>query len=174
MRNCALVAVRGLVMLTLRRVGFLNERREILDLKWFTHDAVRAERQCSGGEFGRAVRSHQNNLNLGRLAFDRGEQAEIIGIGQAIVKQDDIGTIVGACHNPKRFLGIARFRHHVPPLGQRLSQRPPNERLVINDQYVGNRGILRRWWEKSHGAPYCHLKHRGFRPLFVTSDIDTS
>ena len=58
-----------------------------------------------------------------------------------------IGTIGGAGHDPQRFPTLASFGHGVAAVTQRLSQRPPNERLVIHDQHVGDRGILRRDWE---------------------------
>ena len=74
--------------------------------------------------------ARQHDEDVGRLFLDAAQHRQPVAVRQAKVEQDK----VNARDFLERFGDGASLEDLVPVLGQTLTQGPPDERLVIDDQ----------------------------------------
>ena len=82
---------------------------------------------------GREHHDEHIGVELTHLAQHR----EAVAIRQLVIEQDEVHAAVGAL---ERFGGRARLDDVVAARTEALDQRPPNEFLVVNDEYAAGHG----------------------------------
>ena len=71
---------------------------------------------------------------LRRDGSDRREQLQAGQIRQPVVEHDDVDCVIAIGEQRDRRLAVPRFDDDIAVVAQRLGQRPPDQRLVVDDQ----------------------------------------
>ena len=111
-----------------------NRCRDFVEVEWFVRKVVGAELHGFDGRFHTGVRGEQNDKDVLVELLDLAQHRDAVGIGKAIVEQDEIHALGKLLEG-----GASGFRlEHFVPVGlQALAQGPANQGFVIDDKNGG-------------------------------------
>ena len=114
--------------------GLLNEQRNLIEVEGLVRVVIRALLHHLDCGVDARVRRQQDHQRVRIVLLDLLQQCQAVGVGQLEVEQDEIDGLFQAL---QRFAPRRRFGDAIMLGRQPLDERPPNQRLVIDDQDRG-------------------------------------
>ncbi len=111
-----------------------NRCRDLVEVEWFVRKVVGAELHGFDGRFHTRVRGEQNDKDVLVELLDLAQHRDAVGIGKAIVEQDEIHALGKLLEGGASGL---RLEHLVPVGLQAFAQGPANQGFVIDDKNGG-------------------------------------
>ena len=122
-----------------RGEGLEQQRLEIVKFEWLVHHLVRAQVERAFRDLRCAMGRHQDHSAARRQPPDSRQQGQIIGIRKPVVEHHHVDRLGGIRQRSNRCGSVFRFNHGVPGVTEGLSNRPPNEQLILDHEHAQTR-----------------------------------
>ena len=119
---------------TARLESLVDEQHDFVEVEGLVDVVVRTTLHRLDGVLDGGKRGHEDHRRFWRSLFDVLQNAETIPVRQLEIKQHQIDVFRGVLNGSGRSLGLEDV---VSLLLEALLQRPPQQRLVIDDQQRG-------------------------------------
>ena len=104
---------------------------------------VRAKVTCGGGDLRSAESGHQDHRAPRRQPPDVRQQRQVVRIGQPVIQHHRIDRLFGIRQQANRGRPILRLDYDVADVLERLSNRPPDEPFILDDEDPQRGGFFR-------------------------------
>ena len=127
------------LMRAARGEGLEQQRLEIVKFEGFVHHLVGAQVERAFRDLGCAMGRHQDHSAARRQAPDGRQQGQVVGIRKPVVEHHHVNRLGGIRQRSNRCGSVFRLNHGVPRVTEGLSNRPPNEQLILDHEHAQTR-----------------------------------